>query len=134
MARPKSEHPTELELEILKILWRQSPLAVREVRDALEAAGRDLAHTTVITTLNVMTRKRYLRRSMEGNACLFEPRISRENASQRMLGDVVRRVFDGSAKAVVLSLFDCAELTSTDLMELRRLIDQKAKERQNERE
>jgi BlaI family penicillinase repressor len=134
MARPKSEHPTELELEILKVLWRHSPLAVRDVRDALAAAGRDLAHTTVITTLNVMTRKRYLRRSMEGNACLFEPRLSRENASQRMLGDVVRRVFDGSAKAVVLSLFDCGELDSTDLKELRRLIDQKAKERQNERE
>jgi BlaI family transcriptional regulator, penicillinase repressor len=134
MARPKSDHPTELELEILKILWRRSPLAVREVRDALEAAGRDLAHTTVITTLNVMTRKRYLRRSMEGKSCLFEPRLTRENASQRMLGDVVRRVFDGSAKAVVLSLFDCAELNSTDLKELRRLIDQKAKERQNERE
>jgi BlaI family transcriptional regulator, penicillinase repressor len=134
MARPKSEHPTELELEILKILWQRSPLAVRDVRDALAAAGRDLAHTTVITTLNVMTRKKYLRRSMEGKACLFEPRLTRESASQQMLGDVVRRVFDGSAKAVVLSLFDCAELDSTDLKELRRLIDQKAKERQNEPE
>lgn len=134
MVRPKSEHPTELELEILKILWQRSPLAVRDVRDALAAAGRDLAHTTVITTLNVMTRKKYLRRSMEGKACLFEPRLTREIASQQMLGDVVRRVFDGSAKAVVLSLFDCAELDSTDLKELRRLIDQKAKERQNEPE
>jgi BlaI family transcriptional regulator, penicillinase repressor len=134
MARPKSEHPTELELEILKILWQRSPLAVREVRDALAAAGRVLAHTSVITTLNVMTRKRYLRRSMEGNACLFEPRLSRESTSQQMLGDVVRRVFDGSAKAVVLSLFDCADIDSSDLKELRRLIDQKAKERQNERE
>jgi BlaI family transcriptional regulator, penicillinase repressor len=129
MARPKSEHPTELELEILKILWQRSPLAVREVRDALAEAGRDLAHTTVITTLNVMTRKRYLRRSMEGNACLFEPRIGRQQALRGMLGDVVNRVFDGSAKAVVLSLFDCAELDSTDLEELRRLIDQKVKER-----
>ena len=126
MVRPKSEYPTELELEILKVLWRRSPLAVREVRDALAAAGRDLAHTTVITTLNVMTRKKQLRRSMQGNACLFEPRLSREQASGRMLGDVVRRVFDGSAKAVVLSLFDCAELSATDLKELRRLIDQKS--------
>ena len=133
MVRPKSEHPTELELEILKILWRRSPLAVREVRDALAAAGRDLAHTTVITTLNVMTRKKLLCRSMRGNACLFEPRLSREKASERMLGDVVRRVFDGSAKAVMLSLFDCAKLNANDLKELRSLIDQKAKERENER-
>ena len=134
MARPKSEHPTELELQILKVLWQRSPLPVREVRDALAAAGRDLAHTSVITTLNVMVRKRYLRRWMQGNACLFEPRISREEASQRMLGDMVNRVFDGSATAVVLSLFDSAELNAADLKELRRLVNQRAKERPNERE
>jgi predicted transcriptional regulator len=134
MARPKSENPTELELQILKVLWRQSPLPVREVRESLAASGRDLAHTSVITTLNVMVRKKYLRRSMRGNACLFEPRISREEASRRMLGDVVDRVFDGSAKAVVLSLFDAAELSAADLRELRRLISQKAKELPHDRD
>jgi BlaI family transcriptional regulator, penicillinase repressor len=134
MVRPKSEYPTELELQILKVLWRRSPLAVREVREALTEAGRELAHTSVITTLNVMVRKRYLRRSMQGNACLFEPRIGREEVSHRMLGDVVDRVFDGSAKAVVLGLFDCTDLGTADLKELRHLINQKVKETQNERE
>lgn len=134
MVRPKSEYPTELELLILKVLWRRSPLAVREVREALAEAGRELAHTSVITTLNVMARKKYLRRTMRGNACLFEPRISRDAASRQMLGDMVNRVFDGSAKAVVLGLFDCAELDASDLKELRRLIDQKAKECQSERD
>jgi len=133
MARRQSEYPTELELQILKVLWQRSPLPVREVRDALAAAGRDLAHTSVITTLNVMVRKKYLRRWMQGNACLFEPRISREEASRRMLGDMVSRVFDGSAKAVVLGLFDLAGLNADDLKELRRLVNQKAKERRNER-
>ncbi len=37
MPRPESEHPTELELDILKVLWRESPLPVREVRKRLEA-------------------------------------------------------------------------------------------------
>jgi BlaI family transcriptional regulator, penicillinase repressor len=128
MARPRSEHPTELELQILKILWERSPQPVREVRQELAAMGRELAHTSVITTLNVMVGKKYLRRSMQGNACLFQPRISREAASRGMLEDVVERVFDGSAKAVVLSLFDCTDLTADDLRDLRRLINQKAKE------
>jgi BlaI family transcriptional regulator, penicillinase repressor len=134
MVRPKSTQPTELELEILKTLWHRAPLTVREVRGALAAVGRPLAHTSVITTLNVMVRKKYLRRTMQGNACLFSPRIDRQEASQRMLGEVVSRVFDGSAKAVMLSLFDCADLQPEELKELRRLIDQKAKEVQNERE
>jgi BlaI family transcriptional regulator, penicillinase repressor len=129
MARPKSEYPTELELEILKILWCQSPLAVRDVRRSLAAAGRKMAHTSVITTLNVMVRKRYLRRSMQGNACYFEPRASREAVSQGMLGDIVDRVFNGSARAVVLGLFDCKELDADELKEMRRLIDQKTREK-----
>lgn len=125
MARPKSEFPTELELQILKTLWERSPLTVREVREALAAAGRKLAHTSVITTLNVMVRKKYLYRAMQGNACQFAPRLTREKASKKMLGDVVDRVFDGSAKAVVLSLFDCAELDQDELKELRKIINQK---------
>lgn len=39
MARPSSEHPTELELEILKILWQRAPQTVEAVREALAAAG-----------------------------------------------------------------------------------------------
>ncbi len=73
MARPKSLHPTELELQILKVLWDRSPLPVREIRQALADGGRDLAHTSVITTLGVMVRKRYLRRTKQGNAFLFAP-------------------------------------------------------------
>jgi predicted transcriptional regulator len=125
MARPRSENPTELELQILKILWQRAPLAVREVRAALAEAGRDLAHTSVITTLNVMVRKKYLRRSMQGKACLFAPRAGRDETAQRMLKDVVDRVFDGSAKAVMLSLFDGAELDDGELKELRRLINER---------
>jgi len=134
MARPKSDYPTELELQILKVLWQKSPLPVREVRDALAAAGRDLAHTSVITTLNVMAGKKYLRRSKRGNACLFAPRISREDANRRMLGDMVNRVFDGSAKAVVLGLFESGELEADDLKELRHLIARIEEGRQDVRE
>ena len=128
MARRSSEFPTELELQILKVLWGREPLPVRDVRQALAAAGRELAHTSVITTLNVMVQKKYLKRRMQGNACLFTPRVTREEVSRTMLGDVVSRVFDGSTKAVMLSLFDCAELNADDVKELRQLVNQKAKE------
>ncbi len=129
MARPRSEFPTELELRILKVLWQRAPLPVREVREALAAAGRELAHTSVITTLNVMARKKYLRRRMQGNACWFEPRISRDEARRQMLGDLVHRVFDGSAKAVLLSLFDATQLNAHELKELREIIHQKTGEK-----
>ena len=89
MARRSSEFPTELELQILKVLWGRGPLPVRDVRQGLAAAGRDLAHTSVITTLNVMVQKKYLKRRMQGKACVFTPRVTREEVSRTMLGDVV---------------------------------------------
>ena len=129
MARSASEHPTELELLILKVLWRKAPLPVREIRTALARDGRDLAHTTVITTLNVMLRKKFVRRTMEGNACLFAPRVSRDQVSTKMLGDIVDRVFDGSAAAVVLSLFDRTDLKADEIRELRQIVRQKLQEK-----
>ncbi len=134
MARPKPEHPTRLELQILKLLWERSPSPVREVRQALAESGRDLAHTSVITTLNSMTRKKYLRRFMQGNACMFSAQISREDVQGGMLSDIVHRVYDGSVKEVVLGLFDCGELNAAELKELRTLISRKVKEQKNERE
>ena len=70
-----TQQPTELELKILHVLWNESPLPVREVRQRLAVAGRELAHTSVITMLNIMVRKGFLKRSRQGNALLFAPRL-----------------------------------------------------------
>ena len=104
MPRSVSRYPTELELQILKILWRQAPLLARDVQAALAAKGRVLAKTSVITTLNTMFSKRYLSRKKQGNTYLFRPRITEEQVATRVLDDVVARVFDGSTAAAMLHL------------------------------
>jgi BlaI family penicillinase repressor len=127
MARPAAEQPTELELQILKILWEKSPQLVRDIRDELAKLGRDIAHTSVITTLNTMVKKRIVIRKREGNAFLFSPRITRVQVSRSVLGDIVNRVFDGSAKAVLLGVFEQNDIDRGELKELRKLIDQRIK-------
>lgn len=128
MARPASRYPTELELLILKVLWREAPRLARDVQNALAGEGRELAKTTVITTLNTMVDKGYLRRKKRGNSFLFSPRIDEATVSERVLSDVVDRVFDGSTSAVLLKLFDVRAIDSGELKELRRMIDQKLKD------
>jgi BlaI family transcriptional regulator, penicillinase repressor len=130
MNRGASGQPTELELRILKVLWAESPLPVREIRNRLAENGRHLAHTSVITTLNTMFEKKFLGRKKQANAFLFFPKVTRDAVSQRMLGDVVERVFDGSAASVMLSLFDCSEIDAEEARELRRLFNRKIKEQQ----
>ncbi len=122
MARSPSDYPTELELQILKVLWESSPQTARQIRDALAERGRDLAHTSVITTLQKMVDKQQLDQldPVEGKAFRFSPLISDQQVSRGMLGDLVERVFDGSAEAVMLSLFDVSELDEEALKRLRR--------------
>jgi predicted transcriptional regulator len=79
-----------------------------------------------------MVDKGYLKRTEKGNAYLFSPRVKRDAVSQKMLGDLVDRVFDGSARAVMLSLFDCTKLGADEFKELRHLIDAEAKRRANQ--
>ena len=127
MARPASKYPTELELQILKVLWRQAPLLARDVQAALADGGRDLAKTSIITTLNTMVAKKYLARVKQGNMYLFSPRITEHEVNDRVLGDVVERVFDGSTSAMLLKLFDVKDVAVDELKELRRIIDRKLK-------
>jgi predicted transcriptional regulator len=130
MARSSSEYPTELELLILKVLWENSPQTARQIRDTLAERGRDLAHTSVITTLQKMVDKEQLAQlnPVEGKAFRFEPRLSDEQVTRRMLGEFVNRVFDGSAEAVMLSLFDASELDEDAVRRLRRAFNQKLRE------
>lgn len=130
MARPESEHPTELELEILKVLWDEAPLPVRDVRDRLETkAGRKLSHSSVITILNIMYRKGFVTREKEGKSFLFSPKRKKQTVTSGIMGDVLSRVFDGSPSELVLNLLETVDLDQEELAEIRKLISRKVKER-----
>ena len=124
MARPASRYPTELELEILKIIWRDSPLSGREIRDAL-SPGRELAYTSVMTMLKIMNQKKYLRRRKVTGGFVYAPRVTEQDVARGMLGDLVNRVFDGSALAVMLNLLETSDIDQAELNELRKLINRK---------
>ena len=81
--------------------WRFSkflaaaPLPVRDVRRLLhEKAGRTLTHSSVITILNIMVRKGYLRRHKQGNAFFFSPKVEKNKVSGGLVGDLGKG-FDG---------------------------------------
>jgi predicted transcriptional regulator len=126
MARRKSRYPTELELEILKILWREGPLPVRLVRQSL-ALFRDLAHTSVMTMMGIMTEKGYLQRTRNGNSYIYEPNITQKETTGGMLGDIVDRVFQGSSMSAMVRLLEMDGIDETELAELRQLIQDKSR-------
>ncbi|MEP3479261.1 MAG: BlaI/MecI/CopY family transcriptional regulator [Fuerstiella sp.] len=122
--------PTELELQILKVLWEDAPLTARQIRETLEQRGRVLAYTSVITTVQRMVDKGQLSQlaPTSGKAFRFQPLVSGSQVTGGMLGEFVDRVFDGSAEAVMLSLFDAKDLDEDTVKRLRRVFNKKLRE------
>jgi BlaI family transcriptional regulator, penicillinase repressor len=128
MARAKTTSElTPLELEIMKVLWETGPAAVQAVQERL-APERKLAYNTVQTMLNVLQRKGKVTRELEGRAYVYAPVVSRVQASRQAVGDLVHRMFDGSAESLVLSLVETRQLTPEKLAELSALIDKSEEE------
>ena len=130
MPRRASRYPTELELDILKILWRQGPGRVRDVRRGL-APRRKLAYTTVMTMMKIMVDKKYLARRKDGDSFVYRSLVTRKKTTGRMLRDLLKRAFDGSAAALVLNLLDSDGLDADEIRKLTEILDRKSKEAGN---
>ena len=123
MPRPRSEHPTPGELEVLQIIWRQGPCTVRQVLDELNRT-RPRAYTSVMSLLNVMTDKKLLRRKPHGRAFLYNARVEEQPTLREMVGDLVERAFGGSAELLVAHALEQTDLSPQQLDEIHRMIEE----------
>lgn len=112
---------TKCELEVMEVVWRKRRVTVQEVCDSL---SRDLAYTTVMTTLKVLEEKRgVLQREKSGRAYVYEPVVAREDVRQHMAGDLTQRLFAGSVKSLVLSLLGTQQVSKSDIRQLKQVIE-----------
>src|SRR5438067_8947296 len=118
MVRRKSEHLTPLELEIMHVLWETGAANVQTVQQRL---GRQLAYTTVQTMLNILHRKRKVKRTLRDRAYFYKPAVSRSCVNRQHISDIVDRLFGGSAESLVMSLVETKHLTPKKLAQVQRL-------------
>ena len=115
---------TPLELEIMKVLWASGRTGVQAVREAL-APRRKLAYTTVQTMLNVLWRKGRVRRTLKDRAYVYQPVLTRRRALRQAVGDLVDRLFGGSAESLVVGLVESRHLTPEALARLTRALEER---------
>jgi BlaI family transcriptional regulator, penicillinase repressor len=125
MARKKNEQLTPLELEIMKVLWETGPANVQTVQKRLE---RELAYTTVQTMLNVLHRKGKAKRTLRDKAYFYRPAVSRSQVIGNAVGDLIERMFGGSAESLVMSLVETRHLTPEKLSRLNKLIEKESRD------
>jgi predicted transcriptional regulator len=123
MARPKHEHPTPAELEVLKIIWERGPSTVRDVLEALPVE-RPRAYTSVMSLLNVMADKGLLAREPHGRAFQYAARADREKTLGRLVRDLLGRAFEGSASLLVGHVLAQGQPSRRELEEIRRTLDE----------
>ncbi len=123
MARPASTRPTEVELQILRVLWELGPSPVREIHKRLEA-DKGTSYSTTVKMLAVMLDKGLVERDEQAQPHVYRARISREDAGRRMLGELIEKVYEGSAMSLVLQALSSSRATKEERDEVRRLLDE----------
>ena len=122
MARPPNAHPTDAEMEILKILWDSGPCELGRIASVLNRQ-RPVATTTVATTLKIMLQKGWVDREQGPQSYLWSARVAREEVASGLLRKLLDRAFDGSAGRLVARLVEDGSLSKRDRDEIRRLLD-----------
>jgi len=121
VARPKSAVLTEVEQQLMEIVWAKQHATVADVVDALPKS-RPLAFNTVQTTLRILEDKGYLRHTTAGRAFVYEAVVAREEASRTALRHLLGRFFDDSAALLAQSLIQSDRLSKAELARIEALV------------
>lgn len=121
--RKRAPGLTPQELEIMKVVWPLGKATVRDVYEALRTR-RDIAYTTVQTMMNLLEGKGHLAKSPGPKAQLYAPTKPQAQVESGMVRDFVTRMFDGSARPLLVHLAKDSSLSAKERRALERLISE----------
>jgi BlaI family penicillinase repressor len=119
--------PSELEMQVLGILWNNGPSSVRQVLESM-TDGKKRAYTTVLTILQVMEKKGFLTHTAKGNAHIYKPAASRDKIVKPIINRLIDNAFAGSSAGLVLSLLGQGKLSDDEIGELKEVLEKAVKD------
>ncbi|HET6880897.1 MAG TPA: BlaI/MecI/CopY family transcriptional regulator [Pirellulales bacterium] len=122
MPRRSSPQPTEVEMQILGILWELGPSPVREIHRRLEEA-KGTSYSTTVKMLAVMLDKGLVTRDEDAQPHIYKAALTRDGAGKRLVRDLIDKVYKGSAHSLVLQALSTKRATQEERDEIRRLLD-----------
>src|SRR5579862_9568951 len=119
--RPSKPTLTGQELAIMKVVWKLETATVRQVYETL-LQRRRIAYTTVMTMMNILEQKGYLKKQQGDRAYIYQPAQPQQQVIRSMVREFLDRVFNGSAEPLLAHLIADRHLTEKDLEEIRKAI------------
>ena len=114
------------ELAVMSVLWRLGSANVAEVRAALE---EDLAYTSVLSALQTLEEKGFVRHESEGRAYRYFPTVEADRAGGSALARVRDAIFNGSAERMFAQMVADKKLSRKELERMRQLIAERLGEK-----
>ena len=116
---------SETEWEVMKVLWRHSPLSADKVIKLLQEADASWHEQTVKTLLNRLIKKKALGFRKDGRAYLYQPLVSEAECVSAVSESFLERVFGGSLQPLLAHFVESRNLSPTEINELKRLLRRK---------
>ena len=126
--KPKRPLLTDQELEIMKIVWLKGSATVRDVYEEL-LTRRKIAYTTVMTMMGILEQKGHLRKSADERAYVYTPVQPQREVVGNMVQDFVKRVFNGSAKPLLVHLVEDQKISQEELDEISSMLKDKRRKK-----
>lgn len=122
MARQKTPGPTDRELTILGILWNNGPSTVRQVNEEMNKQQKT-GYTTTLKFMQIMTEKGLLIRDASRFQHIYTPAISEESTQDQVVGDLLEKVFSGSAEKLVMRALSSKGVSAQELDKIKTMIE-----------
>jgi BlaI family transcriptional regulator, penicillinase repressor len=120
--KPVKIMPTDAEVEILQVLWESGPSTVRQVHEKLSSHS-DRGYTTILKLMQIMADKGLVRRQEDQRAHVYIPNATAEQTQKKILNDVLKKVYSGSAGKLVMQALSAGKTTPEELDEIRSFLD-----------
>lgn len=122
MPRSPSSQPNDVELAILRVVWERKECTVRDVHEALKGE-RTAGYTSTLKMMQVMCEKGLLKRDDARRPQVYRAAIPEEQTQKKIVRDLVKRVFGGSTRKLVMQAVQAQKVTPEELAEIRELLD-----------
>lgn len=127
MAR-KGQDVTEAELAVLQALWRGEAMTIRQVAEVLSPQNVDGYYATVKKLLERLEAKRFVRRTPQGIAFVYEATVARDELVGQRLKSLAESLCEGSVTPLLTQLAQHERLNKKQQTALLSLIEELAKE------